>query len=284
DQQVVTVAGSQILEIPITDDFAPNVYVTVAAVKPVNDDPDFPYADIRLGIVELVVPPDQFDLNVTITPGAAEYAPGDTAMFDVAVTDQAGSPVQAEVSLALVDLAVLLLKEDTAPHIPEAFYSGQPLRSNTGSGLLITGEGLEIEEPLPGGGFGGGGGGEEALASVRLEGEDDVRADFKDTAYWEAKVITDADGRVSVEVPLPDNVTTWRMHRKAATTDTRVGQASADILARLPLIIRPVTPRFFTVGDTLSLGANVNNNTDADIEATVSLQALGLTIDGDVEQ
>src|SRR5690606_22959607 len=42
DQQVVTVAGSQILEIPITDDFAPNVYVTVAAVKPVNDDPDFP--------------------------------------------------------------------------------------------------------------------------------------------------------------------------------------------------------------------------------------------------
>ena len=46
---------------------------------------------------------------------------------------------------------------------------------------------------------------------------------------------------------------------------------------RLPLIIRPVTPRFFTVGDTLSLGANLNNNTDAAIEATVSLEAVSYT-------
>ncbi|MBP6016229.1 MAG: Ig-like domain-containing protein [Candidatus Promineofilum sp.] len=286
DQQVVTVNGSQILEIPITDAFAPNVHVTVAAVKPVNpDDPNFPYADIRIGFVELVVPPDQFDLDVAITPGAAEYAPGDTATFDVAVTDQAGNPVQAEVSLALVDVAVLSLKEDNAPPILEAFYARQPMRSSVGSGLLITGEGLEIEEPLAGGGGMGGGGGDVSMDSLRLQGEDDgVRRDFKDTAYWEAKVMTDDNGRVSVEVPLPDNVTTWRMHSKAATTDTRVGQGDADILARLPLIIRPVTPRFFTVGDTLSLGANVNNNTDADIEATVSLEALGLTLDGDAEQ
>ncbi|HRN67865.1 MAG TPA: Ig-like domain-containing protein [Promineifilum sp.] len=285
EQRVITVTGSEVVEIPISAEFAPNVHVTIAAVKPVNDDPDFPYADIRLGFVELTVPPDQFDLNVTVTPGAAEYAPGDTAAFEVAVTDQSGAPVQAEVSLALVDLAVLMLKEDNAPHILDAFYAPQPLRSNTGSGLLITGEGLPIEEPLPNGGMGGGGGGDVALESARLEGEDDdVRRDFKDTAYWEAKVMTDANGRASVEVPLPDNVTTWRMHSKAATTETEVGQGEADILARLPLIIRPVTPRFFTVGDKLSLGANVNNNTDAAIEATVSLEATGLTIDGDVEQ
>ncbi|CUS05059.2 putative Alpha-2-macroglobulin domain protein [Candidatus Promineifilum breve] len=285
DQQVVTVSGSQVLEIPITEAYAPNVHITVVAIKPVDPaDADFPYADIRIGFAELTVPPDQFDLNVTITPGAEEYAPGDTATFDVVVTDQAGAPVQAEVSLSLVDLAVLLLKEDNAPHILEAFYSPQPLRSTIGSGLLVTGEGLEIEEPLPGGGGGGGGGADEGLESLRLPGEDDVRRDFRDTAYWEAKVLTDADGRVSVEVPLPDNVTTWRMHSKAATTDTRVGQASADILARLPLIIRPVTPRFFTVGDTLSLGANVNNNTDAAIEATVTLEASGLAIDGPTEQ
>ena len=285
EQRVVTVNGSEVVEIPISAEFAPNVHVTVAAVKPVNDDPDFPYADIRLGFTELVVPPDQFDLNVTVTPGAAEYAPGDTAAFEVVVTDQSGAPVEAEVSLALVDLAVLMLKEDNAPHILDAFYAPQPLRSNTGSGLLITGEGMAVEEPLPNGGLGGGGGGDVALESARLEGEDgDVRQDFKDTAYWEAKVMTDADGRVSVEVPLPDNVTTWRMHSKAATTETEVGQGEADILARLPLIIRPVTPRFFTVGDTLSLGANVNNNTDAAIEATVSLEGTGVAIDGDVEQ
>jgi len=231
------------------------------------------------------VPPDQFDLTVTLTPGAEEYAPGDTATFDIAVTDQAGNGVQSEVSVALVDLAVLLLKEDNAPNILDAFYFRQPLRSTLGSGLLITGEGLAIEEPLSAGGFGGGGGADEMAASFRLNNEDDdVRQDFKDTAYWEAKLMTNADGRASVEIPLPDNVTTWRLHSKAATTDTRVGQASVDILARLPLIIRPVTPRFFTVGDQVSLGANVNNNTDADIEATVTLEATGVTTDGEATQ
>ncbi len=286
DQQVVTVNGSQIISLPITADYAPNVYVTVVAVKPVDTaDASFPYADIRVGFVEIVVPPDQFDLTVTLTPGAEEYAPGDTATFDIAVTDQAGNGVQSEVSVALVDLAVLLLKEDNAPNILDAFYFRQPLRSTLGSGLLITGEGLAIEEPLSAGGFGGGGGADEMAASFRLNNEDDdVRQDFKDTAYWEARLMTNADGRASVEIPLPDNVTTWRLHSKAATTDTRVGQASVDILARLPLIIRPVTPRFFTAGDQVSLGANVNNNTDADIEATVTLEATGVTTDGETTQ
>ena len=285
DQQVITVNGSEIVEIPITDAFAPNVHVTITAIKPVNDDPDFPYADIRVGIIELIVPPAQFDLIVTLTPGAAEYAPGDTASFDVAVTDRAGNPVQAEVSLALVDLAVLLLKEDNAPPILDAFYFRQPLRSNLGSGLLVTGEGLEIEEPLIGGGMGGGGGDMAAAESLRIEGEDEgVRQDFRDTAHWEARLLTDENGQASVEIPLPDNVTTWRLSSKAATTDTRVGQSSVDILARLPLIIRPVTPRFFTVGDVVSLGANVNNNTDAPIEATVTLEGSGVVIDGEATQ
>ena len=285
DQQVITINGSEVIELPITEVYAPNVHVTVTAIKPINpDDPDYPYADIRVGMTELIVPPDQFDLTVTLTPGAEEYAPGDTASFDVAVTDQAGNPVQSEVSLALVDLAVLLLKEDNAPPILDAFYSRQPLRSNLGSGLLVSGEGLEIEEPLPGGGFGGGGGGDMAAASFRLEDEEGVRRDFKDTAYWEAKLLTDENGQASVEIPLPDNVTTWRLHSKAATTDTQVGQASVNILARLPLIIRPVTPRFFTVGDTVSLGANVNNNTGGEIEATVTLEAAGVTINGPAEQ
>ncbi|MCZ2112785.1 MAG: Ig-like domain-containing protein [Anaerolineae bacterium] len=286
EQRVVQLTGSTVLQIPISQEFAPNVHITVVAVKPVDrNDAGFPYADIRIGYAQLLVAPDQFDLTVTVTPGAEEYAPGDTARFDVAVTDQSGAPVQAEVSLALVDLGVLMLKDDNAPDILDAFYSPQPMRSNTGAGLLVTGEGLEIELPIPSGGFGGGGGDAMAMEAARLPGgEENVRKDFKDTAYWEARLMTDAGGRASVEVPLPDNVTTWRMHSKAATTDTRVGQGGADIIARLPLIIRPVTPRFFTVGDSLSLSANVNNNTDADIEATVTLEASGLSIDGPAGQ
>jgi uncharacterized protein YfaS (alpha-2-macroglobulin family) len=286
EQRVVTIDGSTVLQIPITPLFAPNVQISVVAIKPVNTaDPDFPYADIRIGIIDLPVSIEQLTLNVELSAGQDVYEPGDTATFTVAVTDFQGNPVPAEVSLALVDLAVLTLKEDNAPPITEAFYSPQPLRSQTGSGLFITGEGLEPEEPLQGGGLGGGGGADEALASVRVEGEEDgVREDFKDTAYWEARLQLDGSGQATVEVPLPDNVTTWRMSSKATTPETLVGQSSVDIQTRLPLIVRPITPRFFTAGDVVNLGANVNNNTDQAIEATVSLAGAGVTLLGDADQ
>ncbi len=288
EQQVITLdGGSTVLDLPVKADYAPNVFVSVIAVKPVtSEDADNPFADIRLGITELQVAPDQFDLQVTLTPQDLFFEPGETAVYDVLVTDKQGSPVSADFSLAMVDLAVLTLKEDNAPPILEAFYSPQPYRSQVGSGLFISGEGLEAEIPLEGGGFGGGGGGEVAEEAVaRLdEEEDEARGEFPDTAYWEASVQTGDDGLAAVEIPLPDSLTTWRLSSKAVTNDTQVGQGEADVIVTLPLLIRPVTPRFFTVGDVVQLGAVVNNNSGSQVEATVGLQVDGLTLSGDAEQ
>jgi alpha-2-macroglobulin len=289
EQQVITLdGGSTVIDLPVKAEYAPNVFVSVVAVKPVTrDDVENPFADIRLGIVEVPVAPDQFDLQVTLTPQELFFEPGETAVYDVLVTDKGGSPVSADFSLAMVDLAVLTLKEDNAPPILEAFYSPQLYRSQVGSGLFISGEGLEVEVPLEGGGFGGGGGGDMAEAAVGKldeEGEDETRREFPDTAYWEASVQTDADGKATVEIPLPDSLTTWRLSSKAVTEDTQVGQGEADVIVSLPLLIRPITPRFFTVGDVVQLGAVVNNNTDSAVEAAVSLEAMGLTLSGDAEQ
>ncbi|MEM7115265.1 MAG: Ig-like domain-containing protein [Chloroflexota bacterium] len=288
EQRVITLNGStELLEIPITADYAPNVHVTVTAVKPVAADSETPYADVRLGIAELVVSPAQLELNVELTPQQDLFGPRETAVYDVQITDYAGNPVAAELSLALVDLAVLSLLEDNAPPILEAFYQRQPLRSQTGGSLFISGEGLEPEIPLDGGGLGGGGGAELARASVALdeEGEEDpARSNFPDTAYWEAKVVTDANGRATVEIPLPDTLTTWRLSSKAVTADTLVGQAEVDIAVSLPLLVRPTTPRFFTVTDVVQVGAIVNNNTGEDLETVVSLEAMGLTVNSSLEQ
>ena len=282
EQRVITIDGSStVLEIPMTPAFAPNVFVSVIAIKPTEPDSAEPYADIRLGITELQVEPEQFDLDLELTPRAEFFEPGETAVYDIRTTRQ-GVPVSADFSLALVDLAVLTLQADNAPHILEAFYAAQPYMSQVGSGLFISGEGLEPEIPLEGGGGGGGGGGDMAAEAVaKLEEDEDVRRDFPDTAYWEASVQTDADGTAVVEIPLPDSLTTWRLSSKAVTIDTEVGQNSTDVTVSLPLLVRPVTPRFFTVGDVVQIGAIANNNTNSDIEATLSLSADGLS--GDLE-
>jgi alpha-2-macroglobulin len=286
EERVVQVDSSTVLEIPVAPLFAPNVYVGVTAVKPVNpDDPERPYADIRTGMVELTVSPEQLGLNVQLTPQEDQLEPGDTAVFDVQVTNHAGQPVAAEISLALVDLAVLTLKPDNAPPILDAFYFPQLLYSRTGSGLLVSGEGLEVEIPIEFLGGGGGGGGDMAEAALgRAVGdEDDVRRDFPDTAYWEAKLLLDSSGQTTVEIPLPDTLTTWRLSSKAVTNESLVGQSNVDVVVSLPLLVRPVTPRFFTVGDVVEIGAIVNNLTGAAIEATVSLAADGF-VEGELEE
>ncbi|VAW31131.1 hypothetical protein MNBD_CHLOROFLEXI01-3160, partial [hydrothermal vent metagenome] len=160
----------------------------------------------------------------------------------------------------------------------------QPYRSRVGSGLVFSGEGFPVEIPLEQLGGGGGGGdfvGETALARTSDGEQDDgVRQDFPDTAFWQASLTTDADGQATVEIPLPDNLTTWRLSSKAVTADTLVGQNEVDIITTLPLLIRPITPRFFTVGDMVEIGAIVHNNTGEELETAVSLQAVGVTLNG----
>jgi uncharacterized protein YfaS (alpha-2-macroglobulin family) len=60
-----------------------------------------------------------------------------------------------------------------------------------------------------------------------------------------------------------------------------VGQASSDLLSTKTLLIRPVTPRFFVVGDEVTLGAVVNNNSKDDLSVDVSLQGEGLSFASD---
>lgn len=283
DQRLVTLeTNSDLLAVPITADFAPNVFVTLVAVKGVDE--TNPYADIRLGIVELVVSPEQLGLNVSLTPHSNFYQPGDTAVYDVLITDYQDNPVEATFSVALVDLAVLTLKPDNAPPILAAFYERQPYRSQTGSGLFYSGEGLEAEIPLEQMGLGGGGGdfaaAEAAVLRSQEDSEEEIRRDFRDTAYWEGRLTTGADGHATLEIALPDNLTTWRLSSKAVTPTSLVGQSHTDVTVTLPLLIRPVTPRFLTVADSLKLGAVVHNNSGQTMDVTVSLEAGGLTFVG----
>jgi uncharacterized protein YfaS (alpha-2-macroglobulin family) len=284
DQWLVTLeTNSDVVEIPITPDLAPNAYVSIAAVKGVDETNQ--YADIRLGIVELRVNPERLFLNISLNPRDDELQPGQTVTYDIRATDYAGNGVEASLSLALVDLAVLSLVPDNAPEIGASFYAPQPYRSQTGSGLFVSGEGLELEIPGPGGGFGGGGGDAAMESAAALEeDEEDVRRDFPDTAFWEANLITSADGTATIDIPLPDSTTTWRLSSKGVTADTLVGQSNVDVVATLPLLLRPVTPRFFTVGDALQIGTAVNNNTDEALDVTVTLAALGVTLQGEAEQ
>ncbi len=263
-------SNSEVLEIPIEPSFAPNVYVSVLLVKGV--DGTNPVPAYRLGYTTFSVAPEQFALNVTITPDRAQYAPGDTATYELRVTDSAGNPVQAELALSLADKAVLSLAEPNSAPILQAFYGERPLSVRSADTLNVNVDRITRVLAEQAEAKGGGGGGERFASAVL------TRQNFRDTAYWNAVLQTDAQGRAQVQVTLPDNLTTWTMTAWAITPDTRVGQATREVVSTKPLLVRPVTPRFFVVGDTVTLGAVVNNNTTSDLEARVSLASTHLTL------
>ena len=63
------------------------------------------------------------DLRVTITPAKPHVGPGEELEVEVTTVDQMGRPVAAEVSLALVDKALLRLYGDKLPPIGPFFYN-----------------------------------------------------------------------------------------------------------------------------------------------------------------
>jgi uncharacterized protein YfaS (alpha-2-macroglobulin family) len=106
-----------------------------------------------------------------------------------------------------------------------------------------------------------------------------VREEFPDTAFWNPSFITDSNGMGQVTLTLPDSLTTWFIETRGLTLDTRVGQAQTEVVTTKPLLVRPVTPRFLVAGDHVQLAAIVHNNAGAALEATVSLDVTGFTLD-----
>lgn len=273
--------NSQVYQLPITADMAPNVYVSVVIVKGVDETNLKP--DFRLGMTELKVNIDEQTLNVELLSDNPQAAPGEQVTYQVRTTDLDGNPVSAEVSLSLSDLATLSLLGPNSEPILDYFYSRRALSVRTSVPIInsIEDYNAEIQEYAAAQGLEMGSGGGKGSDEF---GVPQVRREFPDTTYWNAHLVTDENGDASVTVILPDNLTTWRMDARAVTDDTRVGQTTMDIVSTLPLLVRPQTPRFFVVGDEATLGVAVHNNTENDLTVDVSLQADGLTVIDELTQ
>ena len=69
----------------------------------------------------LINPGSRF-LNVAISSDADTFEPGSSTELEVRVTDEAGNPVQAQLTVGLVDEAIYLVRSDTTQDIRGFFY------------------------------------------------------------------------------------------------------------------------------------------------------------------
>ncbi|MGJ3237620.1 MAG: Ig-like domain-containing protein [Anaerolineae bacterium] len=269
--RITLTSNSYLYSLPITEAYAPNVFVSVMIVKGVDD--NNPVAGFRMGYVQFSVTPERYQLTLDIQSDVDSTSPQQTVTYTITTTDWQGDPVSAEVGVAVTDLASLSLADDPSRPIFNYFYSDQSLSVSTTTPLTINTDQItqEVLDTIKGGGGG-----------LSAEGVIEVRGEFIDTPYWNPHLVTDENGQVSFDVRLPDNLTTWRLNARALTLAPDgvmlVGQDTFDLLSTKPILIRPTTPRFFIVGDEVVLGAVVNNNTENTQDVVVTLNAEGVSL------
>lgn len=106
-----------------------------------------------------------------------------------------------------------------------------------------------------------------------------VREKFADTAFWNAAINTDAEGRAQVSFKMPENLTSWKIRSWAMGQGTQVGEGMQEVVTRKNVIVRLQAPRFFTETDEVVLSAIVHNYLKTSKQVQVVLELDGDTLE-----
>jgi alpha-2-macroglobulin len=273
------------VDVPITSEMRPNIYVSVLVEPPSTGGKAEP--GYRLGYTNLVIDPEERRLKVslqTFLPNAKgdnqeskEFRPGDTVQAALSVRDAQGRGAPAEVTVYAVDEGVLSLVGYQPPDPIAVFSAARPLSVGTLETRDALGQ-VFLPDLAHGMGAnkgqeGGGGGDGEAM-----------RGDFRTSAYFNPEVLTDAQGQARVQFKLPDNLTTFRLMAVAVSKEDRYGFASTSFVVNKPLMARPALPRFLRVGDRLEAGVVVSARGIKPGPVRVAAELSGVTLLGPAEQ
>lgn len=107
-----------------------------------------------------------------------------------------------------------------------------------------------------------------------------LRTLFASTAYFAGDLQTDAEGKLSVTIDMPENLTTFRVMAVAidrAEVD-RFGSGDAQVRVRKPIMLRPSLPRFANYADAFEASVMVDNQTGEDQKVLVGTRGVNVTV------
>jgi uncharacterized protein YfaS (alpha-2-macroglobulin family) len=252
------------VEVPLLPGDAPNVFVSVVAVRGANASPrKVKVPEFRFGYCTLNVERPESKLHVNVTLSHPEFRPGATGEATATVLSNTGKPVAgAEVTFYAVDEGVLSLTGYKTPEPHSYFNRRRGLFTEFG----ITLPSLLNEDPadrsfankgyLIGGGF------EKGMGSIRER--------FLACAFWNAALITDARGMVRTKFTVPDGLTRYRVIAVAHTGEAQFGTGESAFAVNRPVMVEPSVPMIGHVGDELLLRGVVHNLTASDGQAVVT--------------
>jgi len=299
DRKVLELDGtSPVIELPVTGNYGPNVFVSALAVRGrIDPESPGPYAWIRqwvyrigkllglvdevprerdtrpsalvdltrpaykLGMAEIKVGRRDYELKVKVAPAKEVLRVRDRVQVAIEVTDASGKPPpNGEIALAAVDEGLLELKDNASWNILEQMLGQRPqeVATSTAQGQVI-GKRHFGRKALPPGGGGGKAGARELFDTLLL---------------WKARIALDAQGRANVEIPLNDSLSSFRLVAVAHAGEAKFGSGAASVRTTQDLMLLSGLPPLVREGDEFTAMFTLRNTTAKALPVEFSWQAL----------
>jgi alpha-2-macroglobulin len=271
--------GNPVIEVPITARDAPNVMVSVLAIRP-RLEPltwgsffkwgwrspiqwwksrqmslsqptalvDLAKPSFKLGLAEIQVPATAA-LKVKVTPSSAIAAPRQAMTATIEVDGlRAGNATPQRVAVAVIDEALLELKANDSWDLVTALWRkrGHGVQTSTAQMQVIGKRHFGMKAQAS-----GGGGGRSATREL-----------LETLAYWNPDVALDAQGRAQISFKMNDSLSRFKVVVIADADDDLVGTGFATIDVRKDLQIISGLPPIVREGDQILAAATLRNTTD----------------------
>ena len=256
--------GENLIPLPVADDWGTGVYVTASVLRPMDVAAGRNPAR-ALGLAFAKIDPGSRALQATIETGA-EAAP--RGPLDVAVKVAGLEPGDtAYATIAAVDVGILNLTGFTPPD-PQDHYFGQ---RKLGIGIRdlygrlldgLTGAQGEVKS------------GGDAGAQARLQAPPPTE---ELVSYFTGPVTVGADGYARASFDLPSFNGTVKI-MAVVWSKRGVGQASADVLVRDPVVVTASLPRFLQPGDQSRLLLEIVHAAGPSGKMQLAVTSNGLTL------
>jgi uncharacterized protein YfaS (alpha-2-macroglobulin family) len=256
-------ARAPVIEVPVLGSYGPNVYVSALAVrgrvtgsgvKPPTALLDLAKPAYKLGNASIVVGRRGYELDVKVAPERGVYKVREKAHVSIEVTQPGGKPAAGgEIALAAVDEGLLELMNNASWDILEGMMGQRPLEV-----LTATAQGHVVGKRHYG---------RKSVAAGGGGGKSGARELFDTLLLWKGRVKLDADGRASVDIPLNDSLTSFRIVAVAVEGDARFGTGRATIRTTQDLMLLSGLPPVVREQDDFSAMFTLRNTTATRLDA-----------------
>jgi len=272
DAWVKKISGKKpVVEVPVKGSYAPNVFVSVLVVrgrlpwiKPTAII-DLGKPAYKLGVGEIKVGWKDHELKVSVSSDRIVYKVRQKAKVHIKVRTSNGKipPLGSEIALAAVDEGLLELMPNQSWEILSAMMGrrGYVVRTSTAQMQVIGKRHFGLKALPP-----GGGGGKQSTREL-----------FDTLLLWKARQPLDANGEATIEVPLNDSITRFRMVAVATGGIGLFGTGSTSIQSTQGLMILSGLPPLAREGDRFKAGFTLRNTTNRNMELDVSARVEGLS-------